>query len=666
MTSEIRAQTEAAPRVASDARLAAARDRAAAHLLALQRDDGHWCGELEGDTILESETILILWFLGREVEQAALLRKLGRYLRRRQEPGGGWSQYPGGPPDLSITLKAILALRILGAPPDDPDLLAACAIVRRLGGPHRTNSFTRIYLAILGQYPWSRCPAVPPEIVLAPRNWPVNLLNMSSWSRTIVVPLSVIWAKKPRRAAPARVNLDDLYPAPGEAEPLRRVPIEGERRRLRIFFLALDRVLRTLETLRIRPLRRRALLRCMEWIRERARGADGLGAIFPPILNCLVAMKGMGYPDDHPEVRAALDELLRLVIEDADDARVQPCTSPVWDTAIAINALRLSGLPASHPALGKAADWLVARQIRVAGDWQERNRDVEPGGWCFEYRNDAYPDVDDSIMVMMALSRMGRPGDAAAMRRGLAWVDAMQNADGGFGAFDRDCALPLFSSVPFADHNAMLDPSTPDISARVLEMWGVLGIRSGDHRVERALAYVRAHATPDGAFYGRWGVNYIYGTWQVLRGLAEVGEPADSPVVVRAADWLESVQNPDGGFGETIASYDDPALRGQGVSTASQTAWAVMGLLAAGRRSGGAVARAVDYLVRTQTGDGTWNEEPWTGTGFPKVFYLRYHLYRHYFPLMALGRYLGGDDEEASRRGGAAPRPRTAAPETVE
>ncbi len=608
-------------------------------LLEHQAEDGHWCGELEGDTILETEYVLLFHFLGRGADPR--VAAAARYVRGRQLPGGGWAIYPGGPPEVSASVKGYLVLKMAGDDPDAAHMLRARRTIRDLGGIDACNSFTKLYLAICGQYDWRRCPAVPPEMVLLPRWFYFNLYAMSSWSRAIVVPLSVVWALRPLRPLAAEHGIAELIVPPASRrrlDPSQIRVLGGASGFWRAVFHLLDAGLKGAEQMGLRPFRRRALARAEAWIVERLEDSDGLGAIFPPIVNTIFALCCLGYDQDHPLVRAQVHELERLEIEDEDGAlRLQPCFSSVWDTALALHGLNDSGLDPEEPALLAAKRWLVEREIRRVGDWSVNAPGVPPGGWCFEYRNAFYPDCDDTAEVLTALS--GLPGATAepAARRGLAWLLGMQNEDGGWGAFDRACDREILTHVPFADHNALLDPSTADVTARVIDSLCRCGLAPESPPVAHALAFLRGQQEADGSWYGRWGCNYIYGTWLALRALARAPHaPGGEAAMRRAADWLLAHQNPDGGWGESPASYDDPAQKGIGPSTAAQTAWALMALFAAGAAATPAAERGIGYLLRTQRADGSWRDEPWTATGFPRVFYLRYHLYAVYFPLMAL------------------------------
>jgi squalene-hopene/tetraprenyl-beta-curcumene cyclase len=613
--------------------------RARRRLLSLQRSDGHWVGELQGDTILESEYILLMAFLGREGEEKP--HKAARYLLQQQLPQGGWNNYPGGSFEISVSVKAYFALKLTGHDPDAPYMVRAREQIRAHGGAARCNSFTKFYLALLGQVPYRNCPVVPPELLLLPRWVYVNLYAMSAWTRTIVVPLSVFSAHKPVRALPQAKGIRELFLEPPEAPCWPARPTRSWLSWTNAF-LGLDWLFKRVEPW-LGPIRRLALRRAATWMRQRFTDSDGLGAIFPPIIYTIVALRCLGVPEDDPEMAWSLGLLDELMIEDDDTIRLQPCFSPVWDTALSLNALAAAG-EEGQEAVQRAVRWLLAREVTRRGDWSAANPRLEPGGWFFEYRNAFYPDMDDTAMVLMALARTGW-GDHSEARgacdRGLRWLLAMQNRDGGWAAFDRDVNRELLTRVPFADHNAMLDPSCPDITARVLEALGEHGLGVGHPQVEKALGFLRRTQDARGCWPGRWGVNYLYGTWQVLVGLRVCGFDMGETMVRRAVAWLQSVQQPCGGWGETCASYDDPTLAGVGTPTASQTSWALLALLAAGERDSAAVRGGIDYLICTQRPDGGWDEEPFTGTGFPKVFYLKYHLYSLYFPLMALGRYLG-------------------------
>ena len=635
-----------------DSALEAALARAREHLWSLQREDGHWCGELEGDSILESEYLLLLHFLGQTHEPRA--QKAAEYLRRLQRPTGGWALYPGGPADVSASVKAYFVLKLQGDSPDAPHMEKARRVILEQGGLDAVNTYTKTYLALFGQYPWGQCPAIPPEIVLFPRWFYFDLYEMSSWSRAIFVPLSVIWATKPYVPVPEGARLDELWGAPS-AKPLDPRDIPPRQFLWRLFFHGVDQGLKLWEASRIRPFRKRALEVAERWILERLEASDGLGAIFPGLVNTVMALICLGYEQDHPTVRSQLEELHALEIDGDDTLRMQPCLSPVWDTAQAVSSLTAAGAPADDPRLQRAARWLLDKEVRRPGDWQAKNPGAEVSGWYFEYANEHYPDCDDTAEVLTALGRVRFPApednarNTAVRKRALSWLLSMQNDDGGWAAFDKGCDKEILSLVPFADHNAMLDPSCEDITGRVLETLADEGFSRRHPVVERAVQYLRSKQEDDGTWYGRWGANYIYGTWLVLWGLARIGEDMSDERYQRAARWLRSHQNEDGGWGESLASYDDPKCKGRGVSTAAQTAWALLGLHATGDTDSEAVRRGVSYLLDTQRSDGSWSDEHWTGTGFPRVFYLRYDYYDDYFPLLALATYHRGPDDLSSR-----------------
>jgi squalene-hopene/tetraprenyl-beta-curcumene cyclase len=618
--------------------------RAREFLLSAQAPDGHWVGEAEANSTITSEYLLFCHLTDRvDREREA---KMVSYLRADQRPDGGWGLYAGSAANLSATIKAYLALKVAGADMDDPVLVRARTLVRERGGPVEANVFTKILLALFGEYDWSGVPAMPVEIMLLPRWSYFNLLEVSYWSRTVIVPLLILMERKPVKPLPAHLRLDELWPVPREAASLRfhRIPRPFSPRTFlwKNFFIGVDDCLKSWQRLGPRPFRSRAVEAARRWLEERLAVPGGLGGIFPAMTNAVLALRALGYSDDHPLVRGQIKEIEALGFETTHSLHYQPCVSPVWDTALAVNALVESGLPPDDPALRRAGEWLLAEQITVPGDWQAKRPGVPAGGWPFQYHNDFYPDVDDSAIVMMALHKVrGLDPDRKrrAMERGLAWILGMQGGDGGWASFDADNNRLVFNNIPFADHGALLDPSTEDLTGRGLELLGTLGHGSDHPSARRALGFIRKTQRRDGPWYGRWGVNYIYGTWSVLRGLAAVGEDCSSEYVRRAVAWLESRQNPDGGWGETLASYDDPALAGRGDSIPSQTAWALLALFAARRTEGPVVENGIRYLIETQGEDGSWEDPFWNGTGFPRVFYLKYHLYARYFPLWALGVY---------------------------
>jgi len=619
--------------------VADAAERGRRGLLDRRQPDGHWVGELEGDTILESEFILLLAFLGKADD--ARVRLAANYLLGKQLPSGGWPNYPGGPAEVSVSVKAYLALKVAGHAADEPRMRRAAAEIRSIGGAEATNSFTRFYLALLGQLPYSACASVPAEIILFPRWFYFHVYAMSAWSRTIFVPLSIVDAYKPVTKLPESQGCRELFLQPPETPRWPATPTKAWFSWTN-FFLGVDWCFKAAEKLRLTPLRRYAVRKARAWMRERMAESDGLGAIFPPIVYHAIVLKCIGVPDTDPEARWVMKQLDDLCIPEGDTLRLQPCLSPVWDTSLSLIGLADAGEPGDSAECESAVRWLLDKEVRREGDWSKTVRGVEPGGWFFEYRNAFYPDTDDTSMVLIALARTGhatRAAAAPAVHRAVNWLLAMQNSDGGWAAFDRNIDKQVLEKVPFADHNAMLDPSCPDITARVLESLSHYGYRVGQPPVDRAVRFIFARQEEAGGWFGRWGVNYVYGTWQVLVGLAAVGFDMTAPPVRRAVRWLKDVQNEDGGWGESARSYDDPTQAGVGVTTASQTAWALLGLMAAGETDTAEVRAGVEYLIGTQAADGGWAEEPFTGTGFPRVFYLKYHLYPVYFPLMALGRF---------------------------
>lgn len=621
-------------------RLQEAISLASGYLLSLQAPEGYWLGELEADTTLESDYIVYLHVLGRP--DAGRISKLANYIRRRQLSDGGWNIYVGGPAELNATIKAYVALKVAGYPADADHMIRASQRARVLGGLERSNSYTRFYLALAGALGWEKVPAMPPELILLPRWLPLNIYSMSSWTRGIVVPLTILHALKPRWPLNGQLHVEELFQGyPGPPQPIRQFEWDSDVLTWRNVFLLLDRLARFYDRLPWKPLRSRAMARAREWLLNHLERSEGLGAIYPAMMNAIFALLALGYSPDDPAAAREIRFLEAFEIEEHDTLRLQPCLSPVWDTAIAVTSLQEAGLAPHHPALVRAADWLIDRQILSRGDWQVKNPHQEPGGWAFEFRNDSYPDVDDTAFVLMALGRVAFPNQdriQQTIHRGGNWLLSMQNRDGGWAAFDRDNDCATLNRVPFADHNAMIDPSTADVTARVLEYLGRSGRTTAHASVKRGVEFLMREQTHEGAWYGRWGVNYVYGTSGVLRAAETLGL-SQKDWCLRAASWLRSMQNPDGGWGESCASYDDPSLKGQGESTPSQTAWGLIGLLAACDPADASVTRAVQYLLARQQSDGSWKEATFTGTGFPRVFYLKYHLYQNSFPLYALARY---------------------------
>ncbi len=630
--------------------------RAREHLLTLQHPDGHWCGELEADSMLEADYIFLHTLL--ESGDPGRLQRAFTEMMRYQNDDGSWSIYPGGPGNISLSVKCYFSAKLMGLTADEPRMAKCREWILAHGGVIECNTFTKMYLCALGQYDYDAVPAIPPEIVLFPNWFYFNIYEISSWSRSILVPLAIMYAKKPFKKIQPEQGIDELYVG-GRANSILR--LRRDRKKLfswRNFFIVIDRIMHWSEAVHLRPLRKLAIKRAEKWMLDRLEMTDGLGAIYPAMMNAIIALRCLGYSEDDPQVIRARDEFEKLGIEQpaTEDMpeptfRMQPCMSPVWDTAQAVYALGEAGLPADDPRMVKAADWLLSKEVRQKGDWAVKVPNVEPGGWYFEYNNEFYPDTDDTAQVLMALSKVTNPRERLQIQvaeRAIDWEFAMQCKNGGWGSFDKDNTKMIFQYIPFADHNAMLDPPTVDITGRMLEMLAAYGYNQSDKRVQKAIQFILSEQEPDGSWFGRWGVNYIYGTFLVLRGLEAIGFDPLEPQVQQAAEWVRMVQNPDGGWGETCGSYDDPNLRGSGVSTPSQTAWALLALLAAGDDRSDSIAKGIRWLLTHQRPDGNWDESMGagptrqniiTGTGFPRVFYLSYDMYRLYFPLLALTTY---------------------------
>jgi squalene-hopene/tetraprenyl-beta-curcumene cyclase len=612
-------------------------DRAADALAGQQKADGHWCFELEADATIPAEYILLRQYLG-EPDDPALEAGIGRYLRRIQADHGGWSLFHGGGFDLSATVKAYYALKMIGDDIDAPHMRRARDAVLARGGAGSVNVFTRIQLALFGAGPWKTVPTMPPEIILLPRAFPIHLSKMSYWARTVIVPLLVLQALKPVARNPRGVKVDELY-VPGRPRFARAS--KGKWLWTKAFN-ALDAGLKLLDGRWPKKSRARALQACVDFVTERLNGEDGLGAIYPAMANSVMMFDALGYPADHPHRQLARSSVEKLLVRRAvGEIYCQPCVSPVWDTALAAQAMIEVG---DEDRVDAALTWLKPLQVLdVKGDWAGERPNVRPGGWAFQYRNDHYPDLDDTAVVVMAMDLARRRGSSEydeAIARGREWVLGLQSKDGGWGAFDADNSYHYLNDIPFADHGALLDPPTADVTARCLSMLAQLDHPEDKPAMARALAWLERAQEPDGSWFGRWGVNYIYGTWSVLCALNAASVDGSMPMVRRAVDWLESIQNADGGWGEGCESYAlDRAGHLPAQSIAALTAWALLALMAAGQIDGAAVTRGIAWLEAHRSEDGLWAQDHYTGGGFPRVFYLRYHGYPKYFPLWAMARY---------------------------
>lgn len=613
--------------------------RATDHLLSVQDPAGWWKGDLETNVTMDAEDLLLRQFLG--IQDPELTEAAARYIRGEQCADGTWATFYGGPGELSATIEAYVALRLAGDAPDAPHMARASAWVREQGGIAAARVFTRIWLALFGWWKWEDLPQLPPELLYFPKWFPLNIYDFGCWARQTIVPLTIVSAKRPVRPAP--FALDELHTDPRRPNPPRPLAPAASWDGV---FQRLDKALHLYHKVAFRKLRRAAMRSAARWIIERQENDGCWGGIQPPAVYSVIALHLLGYDLDHPVLRTGLASLDRFAVRRADGARmIEACQSPVWDTCLATIALADAGVPADHPQLVQAAEWMLAEQIDRPGDWSVKRPQLPSGGWAFEFENDNYPDIDDTAEVVLALRRVKHPDPQrveAAVRRAVRWNFGMQSRDGGWAAFDVDNTSPFPNRLPFCDFGEVIDPPSADVTAHVVEMLADVG-RTHDPRTRRGIAWLLAEQEPCGAWFGRWGTNYVYGTGSVLPALAAVGIPRSHPAVRRAVRWLEGVQNDDGGWGEDQRSYQDKEQwAGRGASTASQTAWALMALLAAGERDGEAVRRGVRWLAATQREDGSWDEPYFTGTGFPWDFSINYHLYRQVFPLTALGRYLNG------------------------
>ena len=621
--------------------LDAAIERAVGSLLSLQHADGHWVFELEAGATIPAEYILLQHYLGTIEEEAypVLEQRIARYLRDVQGADGGWPLFHGGASDISASVKAYFALKAAGDPIDAPHMARAREAILARGGARQSNVFTRIMLALWGEVPWRAVPVMPVEIMLLPSWFPFHIDKISYWSRTVLVPLLVLMAVRPTARNPRGVRIGELFTEPPESVHDWISPATPSA--IGHAFTLFDRLLRLAEPMFPAEPRRRAIDRAVAFVSQRLNGEDGLGGIFPAMANALMMFDCLGYAPDHPNCVLSAAALRKLLVADGERSYCQPCVSPVWDTALAAHALMEVGEPTLTPAIRRSLDWLESKQVLdTAGDWAVARPGLRPGGWAFQHANPHYPDLDDTAAVALALSRFDEARYRDAIDRAAEWVIGMQSRDGGWGSFDADNTHSYLNHIPFADHGALLDPPTADVSARCIGFLAQIGTPPDHPALSAALDYLRREQEADGSWFGRWGTNYIYGTWSVLAALNAAGIDPGAPEVRRAVDWLLARQRADGGWGESGDSYYPDAPRGEApCSTASQTAWALLALMAAGEADHPAVARGIGYLIGTQDRDGNWDEPWYTAVGFPRVFYLRYHGYRAFFPLWALARY---------------------------
>ncbi|PSB24273.1 squalene--hopene cyclase [Stenomitos frigidus] len=627
------------------------------YLLSLQDPDGYWWAELESNVTITAEVVLLHKLWG--TDKTRPLHKIEAYLRSQQREQGGWELFYGDGGELSTSVEAYMALRLLGVSATDPALQKARSFILKRGGISKTRIFTKFHLGLIGCYDWRGLPSIPSWVMLLPDAFPVNIYELSSWARGSTVPLLIVFDRKPVYVTEPAINLDELY-VEGRSNVRFELPRQGDWTDL---FVYLDSAFKLAENLNLVPFRQEGIDAAEKWVLERQEVTGDWGGIIPAMLNSLLALRALDYNLSDPIIERGLKAVDNFALETDDHYWIQPCISPVWDTALVMRSLVDSGLAPDHPALVRGGEWLLEKQILDYGDWAVKNRKGKPGAWAFEFDNRFYPDVDDSAVVVMALCAVQLPNEPlkqAAIARAVDWIATMQCTPGGWAAFDLNNDQDWLNAIPYGDLKAMIDPNTADVTARVLEMVGKLerikdkGLRLNGEAdpssfilhpssLHRALAYLRAEQEPEGCWFGRWGVNYIYGTSGVLAALSLVAPKTHQREIERGASWLAGCQNADGGWGETCFSYNDPSLKGQGDSTASQTAWALIGLMAAGDASGTyaieALDRGIHYLLQTQRPDGTWDEDYFTGTGFPCHFYLKYHLYQQHFPLTAIGRY---------------------------
>jgi len=625
--------------VANTDALSATISQSGSALLEHQDALGFWRFDLEADVTIPAEYIFLQYFMGTVDHKRE--QDLSAYILSRQLPDGSWPLYEGGPGNISATVKSYFALKLSGKDPASDAMKIARLWILNHGGAENVNVFTRITLAIFGQIPWRTVPAMLAEIIWLPKWFLLfNLKKVSYWSRCVIVPLLILFAKRPVHKLNPDQGVSELFL--NDPEQLKNLDRFNQENILKNGFILIDRCLKVLDIFIPKWLRRMSIRKIELWMRDHMRGEGGIGAIFPAMANAVMALKVLGQDNSDADLQRGIQAIEDLVLENEDETYVQPCVSPIWDTCLSISALSESGIAENHPAITSSVEWLFDKQVFIRGDWSDNVPDLDGGGWAFQFENDFYPDVDDTSMVVMAMIRAGvhkHPEKCKRLGQAVNWVIGMQNPDGGWGAFDLDNHYEYLNNIPFADHGALVDPSTSDLTGRCIEMLTMLGYDRSFPPIARGLEFLRREQEESGAWYGRWGVNYIYGTWAVLVALGALGEDPAQPYISKAIGWLKDIQNSDGGWGEDCNTYDDPSLQGKGESTASQTAWALLGLMAVGETKSESVERGIQYLLRTCEGKDGWMEAPYTGTGFPRVFYLRYHGYSHYFPLWSLGVY---------------------------
>ena len=640
--------------------------RSQEYLLSIQHSDGYWWGELESNPTMEAEYLFLTYIL--EAADEDRWRKISNYLLSKQREDGSWGQYFEAPGDISTSVECYLALKLAGVSPGRQEMVKARDFILSRGGVPKVRVFTKIWLAMLGEWDWKGTPIMPPEIIFLPSWFPFNIYEFSSWARATIVPMTIILNQKPTRRVPEWAAIDELYPQPKEHTDY-SLPAPGEIIGWKRLFHIVDKLLRLYEKMPAKLGREKATRRAVDWITSHQEADGSWAGIQPPWVYSLIALKQVGYPLDNPVMKKGMEGFERFAIEEDDTWRVQACMSPVWDTGLVLIGMLDSEFPPDDPAIQKPTRWMLDEQILKGGDWQVKNKKAAPGGWAFEFDNDIYPDLDDTAEVIMALQQAtldpeGERAKEAAINRGADWLLSMQSKNGGWGAFDKDNDKSYIAKIPFSDFGEAIDPPSVDVAAHVVEMLGKLGYSRDLPAIKRAYKYIRDEQEPDGPWFGRWGVNYIYGTGAVLPALAAIGEDMTQPYIRSAIDWLIEHQNEDGGWGESCGSYVDPSLRGKGPSTASQTGWALLALIAAGDGTALAAQRGIRFLTDTQQADGSWDEPYFTGTGFPGYgvgqrlkrlptpgetgfqglempagFMINYHMYRNSWPLMALGRY---------------------------